>query len=91
MTVYWSISHQLDEICTWFCALDYCQASNISCISAGNKIVNHSDVVGALPVGAAPTTFSFTTSHLVSMDWAKTSSARRVEKHLSFGNWCALY
>ena len=27
----------------------------------GNKIVDHSDVVGALPVGAAPTTSSFST------------------------------
>ena len=56
----------------------------------GNKIVDHSDVVGALPVGAAPTTSSFLTQHLTSMEWAKTS-ARRDEKHLSFGIWCALY
>ena len=27
----------------------------------GNKIVDHSDVVGASPVGAAPTTSSFLT------------------------------
>ena len=27
----------------------------------GNKIVDHSDVVGASPVGAAPTTSSFST------------------------------
>ena len=32
---------------------------NISCILVGNKIVDHSDVVGASPVGAAPTTSSF--------------------------------
>ena len=32
-----------------------------------------SDVVGALPVGVAPTTFSFLTKHLVLMDWAKTT------------------
>ena len=37
----------------------YRQASNISCIFVGNKIVDHSDVVGAAPVGAAPTTSSF--------------------------------
>ena len=35
--------------------------SNISCILVGNKIVDHSDVVGASPVGAAPTTSSFST------------------------------
>ena len=28
---------------------------------AGNKFVDHSDVVGASPVGAAPTTSSFST------------------------------
>ena len=30
----------------------------------GNKIVDHSDVVGASPVGAAPTTSSLSTQHL---------------------------
>ena len=37
----------------------YRQVSNISCTLAGYKIVDHSDVVGALPVGTAPTTSSF--------------------------------
>ena len=45
---------------------------------------DHSDVVGASPVGAAPTTASFSTQHLASMDWAKTT-ARQDEKHLSLG------
>ena len=35
--------------------------SNISHTLVGNKIVYHSDVVGASPVGAAPTTSSFST------------------------------
>ena len=39
----------------------YCQISNISHSLVGNKIVDHSDVVGASPVGAAPTTSSFST------------------------------
>ena len=39
---------------------NYNQTSNISC-TLGNKIVDHSDVVLALPVNAAPTTSSFTT------------------------------
>ena len=39
----------------------YPQVSNISCTLVGNKIVDHSDVVGASPVGAAPTTSSFST------------------------------
>ena len=37
------------------------QVSNISRTLEGNKIVDHSDVVGASPVGAAPTTSSFST------------------------------
>ena len=40
---------------------NYRQISNISRILAGNKFVDHSDVVGASPVGAAPTTSSFST------------------------------
>ena len=37
----------------------YCQVSNISHTLEGNKIVDHSDVVGATPVGAAPTNYIF--------------------------------
>ena len=39
----------------------YHQVSNISRTLPGNKIVDQSDVVGASPVGAAPTTSSFST------------------------------
>ena len=39
----------------------YRQISNIIRTLVGNKIVDHSDVVGASPVGAAPTTSSFST------------------------------
>ena len=38
---------------------NYHQASNISHTSVHNNIVDHWDVDGALPVGAAPTTSSF--------------------------------
>ena len=41
--------------------LNYHKTSNISCTFIGNKTVDHSDVVGALPVGAAPITSSFST------------------------------
>ena len=68
----------------------YCQTSNISHTLEGNKHVDHSDVVGASPVGAAPNTSSFLTWHLASMDWAKTS-ARWDEKYFSFVIWCAWY
>ena len=41
----------------------YSQTSDISHTLVGNsnKIVDHSDVVGASPIGAAPTTSSFLT------------------------------
>ena len=39
----------------------YRQTSNISRIFVSDTIVGHSDVVGASPVGAAPTTSSFST------------------------------
>ena len=41
--------------------LIYRQVSNIRHTLVGNQIVDHSDVVGASPVGAAPTTSSFST------------------------------
>ena len=41
--------------------LNYRQISNIRHTLIGNKIVDHSDVVGASAVGAAPTTSSFST------------------------------
>ena len=37
------------------------QTSNTSRTLVGSKIDDHSDVVGAPPVGAAPTTFSYST------------------------------
>ena len=47
-------------------AWQYSQTSNISETLVGNKIVAHSDVVGASPIGAAPTT-----SHTMDMLWEK--------------------
>ena len=55
--------------------LTYRQTSNIRCILVGNNIFDHSDVLGASSVGAAPATTSF-------------STARWDEKDLSFGIWC---
>ena len=40
---------------------NYRKTSNTSRTLVGNKIVDHSDVVGASLVGAAPTTSSFST------------------------------
>ena len=39
----------------------YRQVSNIRRTLVGNKIVDHSDAVGASPVGVAPTASSFST------------------------------
>ena len=74
----------------WANVFQYRQTSNIGSILVGYKIVGHSDVAGELPVGTAPTTSSFSTQHLASVDWIKTT-ARQDEKHLSFGIWCDLY
>ena len=38
-----------------------CKTSNIRRTLVGNIFVDHSDVVGAAPVGAAPTASSFST------------------------------
>ena len=54
--------------------LSYRKVSNIKRTLVGNKIVDHSDVVGASPVGAAPTTSSFSTQNRASMDWTKTTA-----------------
>ena len=72
------------------CEYIYRKTSNIRRTLIDNKIVDHSDVVGASPVGAAPTTSSFSTWHLVSRDSAK-KAARQYENLLSVGIWFALY
>ena len=66
------------------------QVYNIRRTLVGNEIDDHSDVVGASPVGAAPTTSSFSTLHQASLDWTKPT-ARQDEKQLSLGIWCVLY
>ena len=54
-----AISYILTTTIHW--KIDYCQISNIRRTFVGNKIVDHSDVVGASPAGAAPTASSFST------------------------------
>ena len=61
---------------------NYRETSIISRTLIGNKIVDHSDVVGASPVGAAPTTSTFPTQYLALMDWAKTTARRETSKVL---------
>ena len=44
-----------------FVQFDYCQLPNIKHTLVVDNIIDRSDVVGASPVGAAPTTSSFST------------------------------
>ena len=65
----------------------YRQTSNICRTLVGNKLVDHSGVVGASSVGAAPITSPFSTQHLGSVDWTKTT-ATRDEQLIRCGIWC---
>ena len=62
----------------------YPQTSNTECTLVGNKTVDHSDVVGVTPTGTAPTTSSFSTWHLASRDWAKTTARWDLQVGASF-------
>ena len=70
--------------------VEYRRISNIRRTLIGNNLVDHSDVVGASPIGAAPTTSSFLTYHLAAMDLAKATT-RWDESDLGFDIWCGLY
>ena len=54
----------------------YRQTSNLSRTLVGNTIVDHSDLVGASPVGAAPTTSPFSISYPAAKDCTKTIGRR---------------
>ena len=68
----------------------YHQTSNISCTLVGNIIVDHSDVVGASPIGAAPKKLYFQLN-----TWLQWTGQRQLQnktrKHLSLRIWCHLY
>ena len=60
MLTYWTQNTTLRLVLN--CAIfTYRQTTNISRTSVDNEIVDDSDVVGASPVGAAPTISSFST------------------------------
>ena len=64
------------------CKMDtYRQTCKISRTLVGNKIVDHSDVVGAAPVGILDLTTGFNILH----------KTRQDEKHFYFGIWYSLY
>ena len=66
----------------------YCQTSNISYTLVSSKIVDHSDLIGAQPVGAAPTTSSFFTSTPVFNGLGKDNGKTR---RGTFKFWYNLY
>ena len=73
-----------ERICQFGGDSDYRQISNIRRTPTSNKTVDHSDVVGASPVGAAPTTSSFSTQHSGFNWWGKDNCNGRRE---SFKFW----
>ena len=75
-SIHWNICYSV--------SFKYLKTSNIKRALVGNKIVDHSDVVGASPVGAAPITSSFSTWYLALRDSTK-KAARQYENLLSVG------
>ena len=61
LTYFNSCFSVLVALCVENPQVDCRQVSNIRLTLVGNKIFDHSDVVGASPIGAAPTTSSFST------------------------------
>ena len=78
-------------------ATAYCQISTTRCTLVGNKIFDHSDVVGTSPVcavptvNAAPVTSSFSTYNTWLQWIGQRQLVRRDETHFGFGIWCTLY
>ena len=68
----------------------YRKISYISRTLVGKKIIDHSDVVGASPAGAAPTSSSLSTRRLSQIYFTKTT-ARQDEKRLGFWGLVRLY
>ena len=68
MEIHVTVLNTADSL-TWVWYNTISQFDNHNCNLVGNKI-DHSVVVGASPVGAAPTTSSFLTQHMASMGWA---------------------
>ena len=68
------LSAVVSRLSVRYTGMNYRKTLDIRRTLGGNKIVDHSDVVGASPVGAAPTTSSFSTWHLASRDSAKEAT-----------------
>ena len=67
LTTFWVNCNKIQSVTiiqqynTCYIGKYYRKTSNINRTLVGNKIADNSDVVGASPVGAAPTTSSFST------------------------------
>ena len=66
----------------------YRQTFDINRTLVGNKIVDHSDVVGASPVGVAPTTSSFSITGLNGLGKDNCKTRRET---FEFGIGCDLH
>ena len=60
-SIRWPLHEVIGRVAENESLLFYRKTSNIRRTLSGYEIVDHSDVVGASPVGAAPTTSSFST------------------------------
>ena len=65
------------------------KTANISRTLVCDEIVDNSDVVGAPPVGAAPTTSSF--NFTPGFNTLSEDNCKGDKKHFSYGIWCDLY
>ena len=69
----------------------YPETSDIRHTLEGNKIVDHSDVVGESPVGADPTTTSFSAWHLASIEWLHKDKCKTRWERVMFWDLVTLY
>ena len=70
---------QITTIISYINVSNYHQTANISRALVGHKIVDHLDVVGASPVGAAPSTSSFLALHRALMGLGRDNCKTRRE------------
>ena len=75
----------------WWSWSDYHQTSNIIRSLVCNKIVDHSDVVKASPVGAAPTTSSFPKHLSIGMRCALYWRCYDSFAGIDFCRWCLIW
>ena len=71
--------------------MSYRKVSNIRRTLVGNKIVDHTDVVGASPVGAAPTTSSIFILNLThGVNGLGKDNSNAIREIVMFWDWVRL-